>query len=138
MPGASFDGANGRLRFGQLTLAAQWQRDMDSDRMVRLTHSIFEGGGYRGLDPFGYRTAPLLKPWTLEVIEHEADVIRCIWRELPVQSTEEIASGLNRDGIAHRAERPWTRDAVKDIVRRGRFYLGFVTSEDRLLLFDQN
>jgi DNA invertase Pin-like site-specific DNA recombinase len=127
MPGASFDGANGRFMFGQLALAAQWQRDMDSDRMVRLTRSIFEAGGHRGLDPFGYRTVPDVKPRTLEVVPEEAAVVLRIWTELPTTPTEEIAQGLNRDGIRHRADRPWTRDAVKDIVRRGRFYLGFVT-----------
>lgn len=127
MPGARFDGANGRFMFGQLALAAQWQRDMDSDRMVRLTRSIFEAGGHRGLDPFGYRTAAGVKPRTLEVVDHEADVVRRIWAEVATRSTDEIAAGLNRDGIRHRAERPWTRDAVKDIIRRGRFYLGLVT-----------
>jgi DNA invertase Pin-like site-specific DNA recombinase len=127
MPTASFDGANGRFLFGQLALAAQWQRDMDSDRAVRLNRSIFEAGGHRGLDPFGYRTIPGSRPRTLEVVEHEADVVRRIWRELASRPTAEIADGLNRDGVRHRADRPWTRDAVKDIVRRGRLYLGLVT-----------
>lgn len=132
MPAASFDGANGRFMFGQLALAAQWQRDQDSDRATILHRSIFEGGGHRGLDPFGYRTAlddeaRPRRPRTLDVVPAEAAVVRRIWAELACTPTAAIADGLNRDGIAHRADRPWTRDAVKDIVRRGRLYLGLVT-----------
>ena len=127
MPATSFDSAVGRFMFTTLAGAAQLQRDLDSERMVELTRSIFEAGGHRGLDPFGYRTIPGEKPRTLEVIEREADVVRRIWTDLAGLSTEDIAAGLNRDAIAHREDRPWTRDAVKDIVRRGRFYLGFVT-----------
>lgn len=126
MPGASFDGAMGRFMFGQIALSAQLQRDLDSERMVNLTRSIFEAGGHRGLDPFGYRSIPGVKPRTLEVVPEEAAVVRRIWEELPTRSTQEIADRLNRDGVSHRVDRPWTRDAVKDIVRRGRFYLGYV------------
>ena len=39
----------------------------------------------------------------------------------------EVADLLNREGVPHRG--PWTRDAVKDIWRRGRFYLGFVVEK---------
>lgn len=127
MPGASFDGSIGRFMLGQVAGAAQLQRDLDSDRMVALTRSIFEAGGHRGLDPFGYHTVADVRPRTLVVVETEAAVVRRIWSELATRPTAEIADGLNRDGIAHRTDRPWTRDAVKDIVRRGRFYLGFVT-----------
>lgn len=127
MPSTSFDSAVGRFMFTTLAGAAQLQRDLDSERMVELTRSIFEAGGHRGQDPFGYATIPLHKPRTLAIVEAEADVVRRIWSDLACLSTEDIAAGLNRDGIAHRAERPWTRDAVKDIVRRGRFYLGHVT-----------
>lgn len=34
LPGANFDGANGRYMFGQLSLAAQLQRDLDSEWMT--------------------------------------------------------------------------------------------------------
>jgi DNA invertase Pin-like site-specific DNA recombinase len=127
LPATRFDNANGRFMLTILSGAAALQRDLDSERMVDLTRSIFEAGGHRGLDPFGYRTVPGEKPRTLAIVEREADVIRRIWAELADRPTEDIADRLNRDGIAHRMDRPWTRDAVKDIVRRGRFYLGLVT-----------
>ncbi len=44
LPGASFDGATGRYMFGQLCLAAQLQRDLDSERMTRIQRQLFEAG----------------------------------------------------------------------------------------------
>ena len=131
MPNSQWDGAAGRFMFGQLCLAAQYQRDLDSERMTGLTRTIFESGGHRGADPFGYRTirdhqGRIAKPRTQEIVEPEAEVVRRIWRELPSKSTNQIAHDLQRDGVRRRVDEPWTRDAVKDIVRRGRFYLGFV------------
>ena len=127
MPATRFDGAIGRFVFGQLALAAQLQRDLDSERMASQCRAVFEAGGHRGLDPFGYRSAPGVKPRTLEVVEPEAEVVRRIWRDLALLSFEQIAIELNREGVRHRVDRPWTRDALKDIARRGRFYLGYVT-----------
>jgi len=37
-----------------------------------------------------------------------------------------IAKALQAEGVKRRTDEPWTKDAVKDIVRRGRFYLGKV------------
>ncbi len=50
--------------------------------------------------------------------------MRRVWRELAQRSLVELADLLNREGVPHRSA--WTRDAVKDIRRRGRFYAGFV------------
>ena len=113
MPATRFDGATGRFLFGQLALAAQLQRDLDSERMASQCRAIFEAGGHRGLDPFGYRTAPGSRPRTLEPFEAEAEVVQRIWQELASRSTDEIADGLNRDDVRHRVERPWTRDASR-------------------------
>lgn len=131
MPNSVWDGAAGRFMFGQLCLAAQYQRDLDSERMVGLTRTIFESGGHRGADPFGYRTirdaqGRIVKPRSLEIVEEEAAVVRRIWRDLASKSADEIMRELQADGVHRRVDAPWTRDAVKDIVRRGRFYLGYV------------
>lgn len=131
MPNSSWDGAIGRYMFGQLALAAQLQRDLDSERMVGLTRTIFENGGHRGLDPFGYRTVrdahgKVLKPRTLEIVEPEAAVVRRVWRDIVTMPAEEIVRRLQRDGVKRRTDEPWTRDAVKDILRRGRVYAGYV------------
>lgn len=128
LPTTRMDSAVGRFMFHMVTSAAQFQRDLDSERMRAMTRQAFEAGGHRGLDPFGYRTVPDIKPRALQVVETEAAVVRRIWRDLPTMSTEAIAQRLNIEGVPHRETRPWTRNAVKDIVRRGRFYLGMVTS----------
>lgn len=131
MPGARFDGATGRYLFGQLCLAAQLQRDLDSERMTRMQHQLFEDGRHRGHDPLGYRSlrdgaGNLVHPRELVIVPTEAAVVRRVWHELTQHSLAEVAEHLNRDGVSHRADGVWTRESIKDIVRRGRMYLGFV------------
>jgi hypothetical protein len=132
MPDAHFDGANGRFTFGQLALAGQFQRDLDSERMTGIQRRLFEDGRHRGHDPLGYagrRDAGgrLCHPRELIVVPDEAAIVRRVWAELGDHSLAEVAERLNRDGLAH--EGPWTREAVKDIWRRGKFYLGFVVEK---------
>jgi DNA invertase Pin-like site-specific DNA recombinase len=132
LPGASFDGANGRYMFGQLSLAAQLQRDLDSELMTGIQRRLFGDGRHRGHDPLGYagrRDAggQLTHPRELVMVPDEAAIVRRVWAELADHSLAEVAEGLDREGVAHRG--PWTREAVKDIWRRGRFYLGFVVEK---------
>ena len=132
LPNTTFDGAAGRLMFGQLCIAAQFQRDLDSERMTGMQRRLFEDGRHRGHDPFGYRSlrneaGGLAHPRQLVIVPEEAGVIRRVWQELAQHSIAEVAAILNREGVAHRG--PWTRDAVKDIVRRGRVYRGFVVEK---------
>ena len=132
MPGANFDGANGRYMFGQMALAGQLQRDLDSERMTVIQRRLFEDGRHRGHDPLGYvgkrdDSGNLCHPRELEVVPEEAAIVRRVWTELADHSLAEVAEALNRDGVAHRG--PWTREAVKDIWRRGRFYLGYVVEK---------
>jgi DNA invertase Pin-like site-specific DNA recombinase len=147
MPQTTFDSAMGRYLFLQICGAAQLQRDLDSERMTAMTRSLFLDGRHRGGDPFGYRSARdergvLRRPRQLEVVPEEAEVVRLVWRNAASSSTSAIAHELNADGVVRRPRRirqadgsyafiqePWTRDAVKDILRRGRFYLGFVVEK---------
>jgi hypothetical protein len=113
--------------------------------MTSMMRSRFIDGRHRGGgDPFGYRSAHddrgmLRQPRQLEVVPDEAEVVRRVWTMAATSSTPQIARELNVDGVGHRGRRrrtpegdwteshePWTRDAVKDIMRRGRLYLGFV------------
>ena len=131
MPNTKWSSAEGRFLLGQLALAAQFQGDYDSKRMADMTRATFEGGGHVGNDPFGYRTirdakGAIVRPRSLEIVDSEAEVVRRIWRDLPTRSTWQIAKDLQREGVVRRVADPWTKDAVKDIVRRGRFYLGHV------------
>ena len=132
MPGGSFDGATGRYVYGQLCLAAQLQRDLDSERMRGIQRRLFEDGRHRGHDPFGYTSlrdeaSALVRPRQLVVMPKEAAIVRQLWNELAVRSFDAVTDLLIREGVPHR--RGWTRDAVKDIYRRGRFYLGYVVEK---------
>lgn len=109
----------------------QFQGDYDSKRMTDVARATFEGGGHVGNDPFGYRTVRdaqgnVAKPRTLEIVAEEAEVVRRVWRDLVTTPTAKIAKTLQAEGVKRRTDDPWTKDAVKDIVRRGRFYLGKV------------
>jgi Recombinase zinc beta ribbon domain/Recombinase len=55
-----------------------------------------------------------------------AAIVRRVWHELAQHSLAEVAE-LLREGVSHRGA--WTREAVKDILRRGRVYLGFVVEK---------
>lgn len=134
MPNTRFDTAIGRYMFGQLCLTAQFQADLDSERMAAMARRTFLDGGHRGHDPYGYRGArdehgQLVHPRQLVVVPEEADVIRRIWRELQHRSFDDVARLLNADGVPRRLGNAWSRDSVKDIWRRGRVYLGYVVEK---------
>ncbi len=129
LPGARFDGATGRYLFGQLCLAAQLQRDLDSERMTGIQRRTFEDGRHRGHDPLSYRSlrddaGNLIHPRQLVMVPEEAAIVRRVWHELVSQPYAELAERLNREGVPHRG--PWSREAIRDIVRRGRVYTGLV------------
>jgi DNA invertase Pin-like site-specific DNA recombinase len=132
LPHAKFDGATGRYMYGQLCLSSEFQRNLDSERMTSIQRWLFEDGRHRGHDPLGYRSARdeagnLVRPRQLVVVPEEAAIVRRVWRELAQRSVSETAELLNREGVQHQGG--WTRDAVKDIWRRGRLYLGNVVEK---------
>ena len=131
LPGSSFDDAVGRFLFGQLCQAAQFQADVDSERMVGITKTKHERGGHNGADPFGYRAARdehgrIVQPHHLEVVEEEAEVVRLIFDEYGAErhsSQGAFAQDLNARGITRRGK-TWNDKSVQDILRRAPFYLG--------------
>jgi len=67
--------------FGQLCLAAQLQRDLDSERMTGIERRLFEDGRHRGHDPLGYcslrdAAGGLVHPRELEIVPEEAAIVR--------------------------------------------------------------
>jgi DNA invertase Pin-like site-specific DNA recombinase len=133
MPAAKFDGAAGRFMFGQLCMAAQLQRDLDSERMTGMQRRLFEDGRHRGHDPFGYRSqrddaGNLVHPRQLVIVPEEADVIRRVFDELTRHSLVEVAAMMDSECVPHRGH-GWTRESVKDLVRRDRVYLGYVVEK---------
>lgn len=131
MPDSKFDTAVGRFLFGQLCLAAQFQRDLDAERMVGLTRTKHDAGGHNGRDPFGYRTArdpagAVARPHRLEVVPEEAALLSTIYERYAsdeVGSMGELAGRLNAEGTMRRG-RQWTSESVKDLIRRSDLYLG--------------
>ena len=114
LPGSTFDGAAGRFMFGQLCLAAQYQRDVDSERMTALQRNLFEDGRHRGHDPFGYRSARdesghLVHPRQLVVVPGEAAIVQRVWQELAERSIGETVDVLNRDGVPTERSGPGMR-----------------------------
>ncbi|MGA3056956.1 MAG: recombinase family protein [Candidatus Limnocylindrales bacterium] len=103
MPNTRFDTAIGRYLFGQLCLTAQFQADMDSERMSGMLHRTFEDGRHRGHDPYGYRSerdayGQLVHPRQLVPVPEEAEVVRRIWRELEHRSIRGRAPPAQRRG----------------------------------------
>jgi DNA invertase Pin-like site-specific DNA recombinase len=130
LPDSKFDTAIGRFLLGQLALAAQLQRDLDSERMVGLTRTKHEAGGHNGQDPFGYRTARddqgrIVRPHRLEVATDEAAIIADVFDRYGRGDVShgEIAAALNIAGIT-RSGRTWNEKSVEDVLRRAPFYLG--------------
>jgi hypothetical protein len=100
--------------------------------MTGMQRRLFEDGRHRGHDPLGYRSrrdagGNLVHPRELEIVPEEAAIVRRVWHELAQRSLIDVAELLNREGVPH--DGPWTRDAVKDIRRRGRLYLGYVVEK---------
>jgi len=119
--------------FGQLCLAAEFQRNLDSERMTGMRRRLFEDGRHRGHDPFGYRSVrdaagKLVRPRQLVLDHEEAETVRRVFRELTGLSLVEVAHLLDAEGVPHRGN-GWTRESVKDILRRERVYLGFVVEK---------
>lgn len=142
LPDSRFDTAVGRFLFGQLCQAAQFQADVDSERMVGITRTKHERGGHNGSDPFGYATVRdehgrIVQPQALAPVPGEADLVRLIFDRYGVGDVSHgrLAEALNAEGHrravrvvkdGHNADeaRPWTEKSVEDILRRAPFYRG--------------
>ncbi len=130
LPDSRFDTAVGRFLFGQLCQAAQFQADVDSERMVGITRTKHERGGHNGSDPFGYRAARdehgrLVQPQQLVPVPEEAELVRRIF---DVYGTGDVSQGqlaaiLQSEGLKRRG-RPWVEKSVQDVIRRAEFYRG--------------
>ncbi|MGH2455195.1 MAG: recombinase zinc beta ribbon domain-containing protein [Candidatus Limnocylindria bacterium] len=112
-----------------MCMAAQYQRDLDAERGKRRAAYVYQMGGHNGLDPLGYRAiresypkGEIIRPRNLEIVEGEAQVVRRIVRALASRSFVQIAHTLSAERVLGRL---WTVDAVKDVWRRRRFYVGF-------------
>jgi len=120
LPDSRFDTAVGRFLFGQLCLAAQFQADLDSERMVAITRTKHEQGGHNGSDPYGYRTArtpegKVEQPHRLAIVPEEGDVVRYVFDAYGAEqhcSHGALAAHLNESGTLRRGSRGETKASV--------------------------
>jgi site-specific DNA recombinase len=122
--------AEGTLTYTLHAGIAQYYRDQQSARIRAMATTLFESGRQRGPDPLGYRTirddkGRVAQPRTLEIVPEEADAVRRAFAALVDVPMSEAAAALNRDGVPYRAGRHWTKDAVRDLWRRRRMYMGY-------------
>ena len=121
--------AAGKLTYHLHAGIAEFYRNQQSERIRAMTTALFESGRQRGPDPLGYRTvrddkARVAQPRTLEIVEEEAEAVRAVFRYLAEMPLSQVATMLEQDGVPYRPGRRWTKDAVRDIGRRRRMYVG--------------
>lgn len=77
--------------------------------------------------PYGYRKIKIGKDHTLEIVEHEADVVRLIFDLYTMEGITRgrIANRLNEMGLTAPRGGRWTKDTVRMIVKN-RHYIGKV------------
>ena len=61
----------------------------------------------------------------MALVEEEAEAVRAVFRYLVDLPLAPVAAALEHDGVPYRPGRRWTKDAVRDIWRRRRMYLGW-------------
>ena len=97
---------SGKLTHGINAVVSQNYRDQMSATMVAQARQIFEQGGHRGNDPFGYvtlrdeRYRPV-RPRTLAIIPEEAEVVRRVFALLASRPFSE--SGRDPPTRGHQA-----------------------------------
>lgn len=123
MPYSQWDSAVGRFMFGQLCLAAQFQADLDSERMAGLMRTTFLDGRHRGNPPRGYVNGRDDNGRRALVVDPAAAArVRQVVALLAERSFSDVAALLTADGY------PMSTSAVKDVARRLPVYVGFVVA----------
>jgi hypothetical protein len=64
------------------------------------------------------------QPRTLEIVPEEAEAVRAVFRYLAEMPLAQVAAALEHDAVPYRPGRRWTKDAVRDLWRRRRMYVG--------------
>jgi DNA invertase Pin-like site-specific DNA recombinase len=124
---------SGKLTHGINAVVSQNYRDQMSATMVAQARQVFEQGGHRGNDPFGYHTVRderwrPVRPRTLAIDPDEAEVVRQVFALLTSHPFSETAVILQRERVRRRVLGPWTTAAINDLYRRREMYRGNVTS----------
>lgn len=108
----------GRLYAGIMGNMVQYDKGMLLDRMKNgLTITLDEKGDRPGKPPYGYIRKGKRDTLRVEIVLHEADTIRRIYKEYREGKTyTEIARGLNNDKIPTARQGEWDSNKVKRIL----------------------
>lgn len=105
--------AHGKMLFGIISVLAQFERDVTSDRVkAALSHKRAQGTVY-GQVPYGYsRQGEHLVPEPKEqALLKQANMLKTLG-----ESYQGIADQLNEMGLRNRRGNPWKRDRVWQIL----------------------
>ena len=105
----------GRFNFRNIASAAEFERDMISERsQMGMKALAMEGRWPNDHPPLGYRR---IDDGTLEICESEADLVREIFeRYIEVKSMPQVADELNQKEIRTKKDGKWTPRAVGDVL----------------------
>ena len=111
----------GRFNFRNLANAAEFERDMISERSeMGMKALAMEGKWPNDNPPLGYR----LDDGRLEVLPDEAQLVQNIFQHyVMVESMPEVAWWLNQQGTKTKRGKEWTARAVRDILQN-EIYIG--------------
>jgi hypothetical protein len=103
--------------FYTLASYAEWERSVIKDRTFSGKLRRAQEGRNPGIKPpFGYQLGA--QPGSFEIVEHEADVIRRIYRLYRTGlGTVAITSVLNKEGLPNRDGGLWNQSTIKHILR---------------------
>jgi site-specific DNA recombinase len=112
----------GRFNFRNIASAAEFERDMISERsQMGMKALAMEGRWPNDNPPLGYRRTD---DGTLEICDSQAELVCEIFeRYIEVQSMPQVASELNQRGITTKKDGEWTPRAVRDILKN-EIYIG--------------
>jgi site-specific DNA recombinase len=114
--------SNGRFVFRTLASAAEWERDMISERSrMGMRALALENRWPSKIVPYGYNKD---KEGYLTINEYESQIVKMIFkRYIKIKSMPQLAFELNGKGIKPRRADRWSATAVKYILDN-KLYLG--------------
>lgn len=116
---AVHDGTADSILIGIRGLVGQMQREDGAKKVRRGMAGVVRDGRPAGGRAYGYRAVPG-KPGELEIVEHEATIIRRIFAAYASgRGPREIAQDLNRQNIHPPRGRRWNASTINGNAKRG-------------------
>jgi site-specific DNA recombinase len=116
----------GRMMINQIASFAQFDKEMNRERMGYGLKIVLEKYGERGGPlPYGYKRSTLKKGKYIEINFDEANIVKIVFEErIKQKSYERIAQYLNKEGYKPRKAKKWTGICISKIISHREKYLG--------------